>query len=320
MPRENLLTRKQEFELITSIKGRGEIPVKFCYLGEGAKEWDRIAKRRTSVMKGINTFESDLLKKRIKNIVSTFSDCKKINIIDIGCGNGEPVAPILDELSKLGITIRYVPIDISREMLDIAKDFVSKRYKNIEIKTFQLDFELGNFSDIIFELKGGGYSNLLLHLGSTLGNHSDRQRVLANFRDSMSSDDYLIIGVELTNFLKINKILPHYEEKELGDILYLMPEYIGIDRKDTDYDFSWNDKLNQVEVKMILKKDARVKIGDEKFTLEKGEAILLVRSVKFSEWSITKLMSDVGFRTELLTTNPDRGYLLSMIQPTRYSV
>jgi hypothetical protein len=41
-----LLTRKQEFELITAIKGRGEIPLKFQYLGEGSKNWDKIAKSR----------------------------------------------------------------------------------------------------------------------------------------------------------------------------------------------------------------------------------------------------------------------------------
>jgi len=136
----------------------------------------------------------------------------------------------------------------------------------------------------------------------------------------MSSEDFFLLGVELTNFSKINKILPPYQGDLPEDFLYFIPEYIGIKKKDTEYTASWNDKLNQVEVKILLKKNANIKIGSEKFTLEKDEQILLSRSVKFAEWTIAKLLSDVGFRTELLTTTRDRGYLLSMVQPTRYGV
>ncbi len=255
-----------------------------------------------------------------KNFISSFPNCKKLNIIDVGCGNGEPVAPILDVLVKQDIQLRYVPIDISQDMLDIAEEFVKKNYEKLQTKSVELDFEMGNFSDLMFELKKDGYSNLLLFLGSTLGNHSDRQRVLTNFRDSMSSDDFLILGVELTNFSKINKIIPHYKGKLAEDFLYLIPENIGIKRNNTECNVSWNDRLNQVEVKIVLKKNINAEIDSEKFTLEKDEQILLSRSAKFTEWTITKLLSDVGFRTELLTTTEDRGYLLSMVQPTRYGV
>jgi uncharacterized SAM-dependent methyltransferase len=315
-----MFAKKQQYELITSIKGRGEIPLKFAYLGEGAKNWDLIAKQRRSKTKGINSIEAGLLKKKINNFISSFPNCKKLNIIDIGCGNGEPIMPILDVLTKQDIQIRYVPIDISLDMLSLAEKFVKKNYPKVETKSIQLDFEMGNFSDIMFELKENGYSNLLLFLGSTLGNHSDRQRVLTNFRDSMSSDDFFILGVELTNFSKINRILPHYNGKLPEEFLYFIPDYIGINRKNTEYDVSWNDKLNQVEMKTILKKDSKIRIGTEQFILKKEEQILLSRSIKFTEWTITKLLSDIGFRTELLTTTSDRGYLFSMVQPTRYGV
>ncbi len=314
-----MLTKRQEFELITAIKGRGEIPLKFAYLGEGAKNWDKIAQHRFAEG-GVNTTESVLMRKKISNFLSAFKKAKKINVIDIGCGNGIPVFPVLEELEKNNMKYQYVPIDISKELLDLAIKNVKAKFMNAECKPFQLDFELGNFSEIIYELKKDGSANLLLFLGTTLGNHSDRNRVLTNFRDSMTSDDYLIIGVELTNFSKVNKILPNYTGKISENFVYFIPEQIGIKRENTKYDVSWNDNLHQVEVRMILKKDAEVKIGSEKFKLEKDEQILLAISLKFTEWSITKLLSDVGFRTELLTTTEDRGYILSMVQPTRYVV
>jgi len=314
-----MFNRRQEFELITAIKGRGEIPLKFAYLGDGAKHWDSIAKLRFA-HGGINGTEGFLLKKKISTFLDSFGEVKKINVIDIGCGNGVPVFPVLEEMIKKKINFRYVPIDISQELLNLSIRNVKSKFGNVDCNPFQIDFELGNFSDVVYDLKKGGYSNLLLFLGSTLGNHSDRSRVLTNFRDSMTSDDYLIIGVELTNVSRVNKIMSGYKGKLTEDFLYFIPEKIGIKRKDTNYEVSWNEKLNQVEMRAILKKSVCVNIGSEKFNLEKDERMLVAISVKFTEWTITKLLSDVGFRTELLTTTEDRGYILSMIQPTRYSV
>ncbi|MFA5992722.1 MAG: L-histidine N(alpha)-methyltransferase [Candidatus Pacearchaeota archaeon] len=314
-----LFTKRQESELITALKGRGEIPLKFVYLGEGAKKWAVVTKNRLE-SGGINSIETTLLKKRALEFINTFSNFKEVNIVDIGCGDGTPCIPIIEKLKEKNIPFTYVPIDISKEMLDLAVETVTTRFKGTKCKPFQLDFELGQFSDIIYNLKKEGSVNLMMFLGSTLGNFSDRSRVLTNFRDSMTSDDFLIVGVELTNFAKIDKVLTHYKGKVPEDLLYAIPEIIGMKKSDTEYSVSWNERESQVECFAILKKNVNVHIGSEKFLLEKGERILLCRSVKFTEWVITKLLSDTGFRTELLTTAPDRGYILSMIQPTRYSI
>lgn len=314
-----MLTRRQQSELITAIRGRGEVPLKFAYLGEGAQHWDRIARRRSDAA-GINATEASLLRRRVHDFLRSFAGAKKINIIDIGCGNGMPAFPLLDGLRQSGQSFRYVPVDISQELLDLAAATVQKHYPGCETRKVLLDFELGNFSEITYELKNDGSSNLLLFLGSTLGNHSDRNRVLTNFRDSMTADDYLLIGVELTNLSKINKILPHYKGKLVDDFMFFIPEHIGLKRRWTEWGALWNEREHQVEIRATVKRDVRVAIGSESFSLEKDEQLLLGRSVKFTEWSFTKLLSDIGFRTELLTTTPDRGYVLSMVQPTRYSV
>ena len=84
-----LFTKRQESELITAIKGRGEIPLKFAYLGDGAKNWDKIAHHRTD-SGGINSVEGKLLADKATSFISAFGETPKINVIDIGCGNGLP--------------------------------------------------------------------------------------------------------------------------------------------------------------------------------------------------------------------------------------
>lgn len=313
------LSKRQEAELVTAIQGRGEIPLKFAYLGEGAENWDKIAKQR-SEGEGINSSEEQLLNKRINDFLSTISTKNGINIIDIGCGNGEPVLPILQKMSEASVRFSYVPMDISQEMLDLATNTIKSHFPGAECKPIVMDFELGQFSDVMYELKKDKSTNLMLFLGSTLGNHSDLNRVLTNFRDSMTSTDYLILGVELTNLVKIESLLPHYNNELAKQFTTFVLKELGVTEEDYKYNALWNDKSNQIEVRAILQNPIAIEIAEEKFTLQKNESILLGRSIKFTEYTITKLLSDVGFRTELLTTAEDRGYLLSMIQPTRYSV
>ena len=318
MPIIKLLSKRQEAELVTAIQGRAEIPLKFAYLGEGAYNWDRIARER-SEGEGINSAEGALLKKKVEDFLAAVGTKKGVNIIDIGCGNGMPVLPILERLHAAKVSFTYVPLDISYEMIKLASETIAKKFPGTKCKPVQMDFELGQFSDITYDFKENGSANLMLFLRSTLGNHSDLNRVLTNFRDSMTSKDFLIIGVELTNLAKVSSIVPHYTNLAVKKLILAVPNELGISSSVYTYDASWNEKYSQIECRIILKKDIKVKIANEHFTLRKNENMLLVRSIKFTEYTATKLFSDVGFRTELLTTAEDRGYLLTMIQPTRYS-
>lgn len=315
----SVLSRRQEAELITAIQGRGEIPLKFAYLGEGAKNWDRIARER-SEGEGINSAENILLTKRVNDFLSTLQSASGVNIIDIGCGNGLPVLPILNQLKTNEIAFTYVPLDISQEMIALATITIKSKFPNVAVKPILMDFELGQFSDAMYELKENMPVNLLLFLGSTLGNHSDLNRVLSNFRDSMTSKDFLILGVEMTNLAKVQKLFPHYENEGVETLVTHTFKYINVPKDAYKYEVSWNDKYSQIEMRAAFDRKVDIDFAGEKFSLEEGENILLGRSIKFTEYSITKLLSDVGFRTELLTTPTDRGYLLTMIQPTRYSV
>lgn len=314
----NILSKKQEFELLTAIKGRGEIPMKFGYFGKGAYNWAAIAKERAK-KGGINKIEGDLLKTRTEDFLRNYRKIKEVNIIDIGCGDAIPTYPLLDKIKDTGIRFNYIPVDISETMLNLACTNTKKKY-NISCKPILLDLESGQFSDKIYKLRKNGTANLLLFLGSTIGNFSDTNRVLSNFLESMSSEDFLIIGVELTNLFKVEQLIPHYKNKLIYKFFYYLCEMIGFKKNDIEFIVLWNSNYNRVELKMRLKKDASIKIGNESFVLNKGEVFLLMRSNKYTEWSLTKLLSDSGFRTELLTTNENRGYVLSMIQPTRYTV
>src|SRR5581483_11447365 len=221
--------------------------------------------------------------KRVEDFLSTLDTSHGINVIDIGCGNAYPVFPILSYLAGNGIEFTYVPMDISAEMLTLATDNVSQKFPGTQIKSIKADFELGQFSEAMYELKQHRPINLLLFLGSTLGNHSDLNRVLTNFRDSMTSKDYLILGVEMTNLAKARNLLPHYENEGVETLVTYSLGYLPLPKSAYTYKPSWNEKLSQIEMRADLLEDVHVDFAGEKFVLRKGESLLLGRSIKFSE-------------------------------------
>lgn len=315
-----MYTQSQISELITAIKGRGEIPLKFDYIGGvGARRWSAVAGKRHGDKYGINKVESDLLAAKVGAFISSFDEIKKLNIIDIGPGDGSAVLPLLHPLKDMSVEFRYVPVDISQEMLDLSTKNIKNLFPDVAVEPVQLDFELGNFAEVTYRLKQDGYQSLMLFLGSTLGNQSDRQRVLTNFRDSMTSDDFLIIGVELVNLNKIDKIIEQYYVKEVEDLVMTTAENIGIKRDDGKYEIRFNNESSQVEGYFNFQTKRDIEYEKEKITFEEGDKLLLFRSLKFTEWLFAKVLSEVGFRIELFTTSSQKGYSLVMCQPQRFN-
>lgn len=148
-----MFTPRQEAEIITAIKGRSEVPLKYNYLGKGAQIWDNIAKlRQDPNVKGINSIEGSLLADKADSFLALYKGFKKINIIDIGCGNAYPVFPLMKHLIE-DKTVRYIPIDISKEMASLAIKNVKSWFPKVETVSHILDFESGHFSDIVYGLR-----------------------------------------------------------------------------------------------------------------------------------------------------------------------
>lgn len=316
-----MFSHSQKSELITAIKGRGEIPLKFVYIGKiGSERWDKIAKTRSSEdVRGINNVESNLLNAKVNDFLNSFKNLKKLNIIDIGPGNGCQIIPLLNPLNSLGVQFRYVPVDISKEMLDLASKNIKAQFPDMEIKPICLDFELGNFAEETYKLREGGFQNLMLLLGTTLGNQSDRSRVLTNFRDSMTSDDFLIIGVELVNLNKIDKILKQYQGEDVENFVFTVAEYLGIKKSDGKFEEIFNNENHQIEVYFHFTKNVKINFEGDEILFEKDDKLLLGRSHKFTEWVFVKALSEAGFRLELMTTSSEKGYSLVMCQPQRFN-
>lgn len=312
------LTERQEYELLAAISARGEIPLKFAYIGEGAMHWDAVY-RDSKHSAGITDGEMTLIMSHIRSFMQVFSHANGVNLIDLGCGNGLPAISIIQKLHEQDLHVNYIAVDLSKTMLDLASGNIKKALPDLPISEVQLDFESESLASQLLDIKRESkLPNLLINLGNTLGNYVNVNSVLTNFLQSMTLEDYLIIGNGLVNDQNPQKILGAYGDTIKASVT-APAQALGLFTDQDDYRVLWNATQHRVEARVKLNQDREFSLAGQSVNMESGDEILVMQSRKYTESSLTKMLSGVGFRTELLTTNRNRSYILAMIQPTRYS-
>lgn len=311
------LTERQQYELLAAISARGEIPAKFAYIGEGARLWDATYKD-SDHSGGVTSSEMALMMSHIRSFRQAFDHADGVNLIDLGCGNGLPAIDIIKELRR-DLKVNYVSVDLSREMLKLASENIREELPDLPIIELQIDFESESLGSQLLEIKGRTQlPNLMINLGNTLGNYVNVNSVLTNFMQSMTLDDYLIVGNGLVNDQNAQKILSAYTDI-IKQTFVAPARTLGVYDDSDDYQALWNPSQHRVESRIKLNENKRLELAGQTVILEAGDEILVMQSRKYTESTLTKLLSNIGFRTELLTTNRNRSYALAMIQPTRYS-
>lgn len=322
MSKKSPLTISQELELLSSLEAHGSVPLKFTYLGDGYKKWINIAKmsRKSG---GVEKIENELLTKNLQYIFKELEDnnVNEFNIVDLGCGDGKPIESIFIYLKENDFfkryKITYIPVDISQNMLDHATKYISEKF-DVKIKPTLIDFEKGSFPEILISSDNKKTFNYCFFLGNTLGNFSDTGRILSNFKDSMFSTDFLIVGNELSNLHAINKIVEYYKDKSVYELVINTLKHYGYEDSEGSYNVRWNSNKKQIEGYLILKKDIEFNIANTIINFEKNEEILLFISKKYVEEDLIKIFNEIGFRIHLFTTNKEKRHCILSINPSRY--
>ena len=272
-------------EVVNSIYARGEIPLKYAYLDEGARIWAMISDERL-------TSESFTLGeiKGVKRILRSFVEegtYDKISLVDLGCGTGKPAMYIAEFLSKKGIDLSYVPVDISSQLLSMASTLFKK--KDYPSTPIHIDFD----EHVPTDVKKVRGPRFLLFLGNTLGNHSNDLKILVNIREVMGKDDILFLGFYTYNFMTVRALLKEYEnDPHNKEFLYVVPRQLGITEENSHLLYLWNDERK--ELLAVIEMDKEKRIGS--LRLRPGDRIVVGRSVRYTPERIVSLAREAGYK------------------------
>ncbi len=281
----DLFTVDQIIDIFNGLDIKKEIKLKYSYKDAGAKFWDVYYHSSTSLLKTANT---DLLDNTLKDILYFIGPDSRMNLVDIGPGNAYPVKNIISELNNLSLLNKYITIDLSKEILDIAERNIQEWFKGIVYKSYEADIETSRFNTIFLENSSISQkiSNIILHIGNTMGNHDDRIQILKNLRSGMIKEDIFVTTFTLDT-IENRSALNYVKgvESDLQDTWALSE--LGVDIDKCEIRVWYNNEINAKIKTLKLDKDYVLyfNILGEKRELElfSGDEIVIWKHYLISE-------------------------------------
>ncbi|WP_088239573.1 L-histidine N(alpha)-methyltransferase [Calothrix rhizosoleniae] len=309
-------SQQEILEIIHTLETTREIPLKYSYKGRGAKIWDDLYLKYI-VPRWYRTYnvEINLLNKCYRYILENIKGNTHINIIDVGAGNSFPVKQFISRLNKFGKVQKYIALDISEELLKVSQKNISKWFPNIDFKSFVIDIENNLISEDILNNKDKNNSdhtaNIFFHLGVTIGNHQNRDKVFHNFRNSMSENDLLIFTNELGDNSKISGGCYHGEQ-----IYSWMQKSMEIPVSDCEFIRRYDAGKDSVVANMKFCHDYTIHFQymeiDQKVNFFKDEEITLWRFHKHNISELVQELEQAGLQLVHYITNKNLSHITAI--------
>jgi len=319
-----LFNDAQAYDIIRNLEIYHEIPRQYNYFDGGADSWDQYAKRlgkedTSNVLKST----INLLDTNRAYIDDLLKDFDRVNIFDIGVGNALPVKNLITHLlsqDKLG---RYVAIDISNEIIAIAKRNIHSWFGGkVSFEGYSHDISYDRFTNLIapeyLHSDSEKTANLVLFLGGTPYNFREPKNSFRAIYDSMGINDFLIYSDKLdsANSRKYFDFNPESGANVLStnhrlifDLFNIHDSFYEVER---GFDEEHQHRYIRVRLNVALNIKFEFEEGEKQLEFSKGETILLLRAGNSSSRDIINDFEECGLNTIHSSQTPDQEYILTI--------
>ena len=273
------------------------LPSKYFYDDNGSRIFQDIMNMPEYYL---TNAEFEILSMQCQQITEALQFSTPFNILELGAGDGLKTFKLLEYLVANNIDFNYLPIDISKEAMDILEKRLKERLPGISIKP-----QVGDYFEILKENKQSEHPSLLLFLGGNIGNYlEDKAKELVQlFNKNMKKGDKLLIGFDL----KKNPITIHdaYFDKH-GitkrfnlNLLIRINRELDADFKIDDFDFyaHYNPLTGDVKSYIVSLREQTVQLKaiNKTITFGYNELIWTELSKKYALNEIEKLAGSTNF-------------------------
>jgi Histidine-specific methyltransferase, SAM-dependent len=297
--------------ILASIRARREIPPKYFYFGEGARNWDRYSRDEHY---NLGKAEEGHLVRSLPEVLEAIGP-GPIDLVDLGPGNGVKAGLILAHDSSRGRISTYAALDISEDILELVRKNGRKLFPGVKARFFPVDFEERSIRPILRGLKAGSRRTaLILLLGS--GNVTNNSRVLGHVRSAMAFSDFFLMSAELRGPGDVGGILSHYKRRESQNVVFFGLKRLGVRESDGHFVIGFNRRREQAEVAFVF--DRSVTAGPAGgLRLRKGTKVLLFTSHKPTARSLKEHLETMGFEIDRFLTHGNGRLALVLCRKSR---
>lgn len=243
------------------------------------------------------------------------------SLVELGSGSALKTRVLIEAMLERDGALRYVPVDISRTMLEASSLELLEDYPQLEILGVAAEYRDG-LRELRRRVDG---PKLVLWLGSNVGNFERPAAAsfLRELREGLDADDRLLIGVDLR---KDAAVLERAYDDAAGvtarftlNLLTRVNRELGgdFDLSAFRHDARYDNVLGRVEMHLVSLRAQRVRIAalDLELDLDEGERIHTENSYKYSGREIDALAAVGGFAVESRWFDAERRFSLQTLRP-----
>ncbi|UII21142.1 L-histidine N(alpha)-methyltransferase [Fulvivirga ligni] len=243
--------------------------------------------------------EYEIIDSNKERMLKLFSGSEgPFNLIEFGAGDGYKTKVLLNHFLDKKAKFNYVPIDISRHVLDELSDSLKEELPNLSVKPME-----GEYFEVLKKLKKSEARNVVLFLGSNIGNFSHDQAsvFLEGLYKCLKKNDLVMIGFDLKK--DPDAILSAYNDKEGVtrdfnlNLLHRINEELGGNFQVGNFRHcpTYDPLTGTTSSYLVSTTHQRVEIMDQAVEFDQWEAIHMEVSQKYDLNDIERLAYEAGF-------------------------
>ena len=292
------------------------IPCRFLYDERGSRLFEQICGTPEYY---VTRAEHEILADRSEEIANIFPS--PITLAELGSGSSSKTRLLIEALLRRHGGLRYLPVDISRTMLEASSLDLIDRYDALEIRAIASEYNAG--------LRHVGAetdrSKLIAWLGSNAGNYerADAAKLLGNVRSAMAPADRLLIGIDLR---KDRETLENAYDDAQGITAKFTVNLLDRINRDLGGHFDleqfrhravYDEAEGRMEIGLVSLRHQRVVVDalDLEIDLAVGEFIHLEHAVKYSPSEIKELAASAGMHAERGWLDSRKRFSLNLFAP-----
>lgn len=263
--------------------------------------------------------EKEIIEKETNNLAEELlSISSQWNIIELGAGDGTKTLELLKGFEHHGISINYIPLDISANVLQINEQHITQELPDISYESVA-----GNYYRTFYTVARRYSHNLILYLGSNIGNYSNDKAIkfLQWLRHAMTGNDLALVAFDLKKHP--NDILRAYNDcKGVTrafnlNLLERINRELGADFMLEKFDhYPYYEPVSGAAYSYIVSlEDQKVTINGECIHFAKHELIHTEISKKYSLSEIETLSAAGGFGVKEHLLDHREYYSITMLEP-----
>ncbi|MGV3724462.1 MAG: L-histidine N(alpha)-methyltransferase [Actinomycetota bacterium] len=273
------------------------LPCRYFYDEAGSDLFERICELPEYY---VTRTEDAILRRRAAEIAKLLP--AGTELVELGSGSSTKTRRLIEALLDCRRELRYVPIDISGEMLQQTARRLSATYPSLTVAPLALEYDEA-LQHLTSERAG---PMLVLFLGSNLGNFDPEGAVefLRRIRRACRGDDRLLLGLDLQ---KDAAILNAAYDDAQGvtarfnlNLLRRINRELGADFHIPSFRHRafYNQALARVEMHLVSERAQRVHIAGRSYDFAAGESIHTESSHKYSPGQVHALAAQTRFTVE----------------------